>query len=508
MASKLTLNTQNLAALGAPQLAELLLELSSGDTAAKRRLRLALAAANGVDDAAREVRKRLASTERATTVVDSRRRPALVADLEAQRQAILGPIAEGNPSLALDLLWRFLDLAEGVLDRCYDSRGTVLAVFTAAVEDLPAIVAAAALAPTALAEQVAECVVGNGYGQFDRLIPLLAEALGEQGFDRLKQECLALGTPPGHPALLAIADARGDVDEFIAQFHNNDLGWPAVASQVAQRLLAAGRPVEALAMLNRAASTAQARWSADWENSRIQVLEALGRDQEAQQCRWDAFERVLSIPHLRAYLKRLPDFEDTEAEERALDAVEASPDALEALSFLIAWPALSRAAHYVVRHWEQWDGEAFEVLGPAAERLSGSHPLAAILLLRSMVAFALSMGRRKRYRYAAEHLRTCRTLSLSIEGSHPFESQDSFEHRLREAFGPNYSFWDLVDPESPASSPQPHTTGPGRRHLRPRSPQRSGFLPSLPPVRPWAAPAPPRQQPRGRCPDPCGAAPA
>ena len=452
MASKLTLNAQNLAALGAPQLAELLLELSSGDAAAKRRLRLALAAANGVDDAAREVRKRLASTERATTVVDSRRRPALVADLEAQRQAILGPIAEGNPSLALDLLWRFLDLAEGVLDRCYDSRGTVLAVFTAAVEDLPAIVAAAAIdahGPGGAGGGVCRWAMAT-----DNLIassPCWPKRWGSRGWTGSEHDCLALGAPPGHPALLAIADARGDVDEFIAQFQHNDLGWPAVASQVAQRLLAAGRAEEALAMLNRAASTAQARWSPDWENSRIQVLEALGRHQEAQQCRWDAFERVLSIPHLRAYLKRLPDFEDTEAEERALDAVEASPDALEALSFLIDWPALSRAAHYVVRHWEQWDGEAFEVLGPAAERLSGSHPLAAILLLRSMVVFALSMGRRKRYRYAAEHLRTCRTLSLSIEDSHPFESQDSFEHRLREAFGRSYSFWDLVDPELPVA---------------------------------------------------------
>jgi hypothetical protein len=32
--------------------------------------------------------------------------------------------------------------------------------------------------------------------------------------------------------------------------------------------------------------------------------------------RWQCFERTLSIAHLRAYLKRLPDFEDMEAEER------------------------------------------------------------------------------------------------------------------------------------------------------------------------------------------------
>ncbi|WP_176559504.1 DUF6880 family protein, partial [Rubellimicrobium roseum] len=43
MAAKTTLNAKNLEALGAPRLAELLIELSTGDAAAKRRLRLELA---------------------------------------------------------------------------------------------------------------------------------------------------------------------------------------------------------------------------------------------------------------------------------------------------------------------------------------------------------------------------------------------------------------------------------------------------------------------------------
>ena len=42
MASDKTLNAKNLAALGAERLAELLLELATGDAVAKRRLRLEL----------------------------------------------------------------------------------------------------------------------------------------------------------------------------------------------------------------------------------------------------------------------------------------------------------------------------------------------------------------------------------------------------------------------------------------------------------------------------------
>jgi hypothetical protein len=45
MASKKTLNAKNLEALGAERLAELLIEISSGSAAAKRRLRLELAGA-------------------------------------------------------------------------------------------------------------------------------------------------------------------------------------------------------------------------------------------------------------------------------------------------------------------------------------------------------------------------------------------------------------------------------------------------------------------------------
>jgi len=45
MASKTTLNVKNLEALGAERLAQLLIEFSTGNAAAKRRLRLALAGA-------------------------------------------------------------------------------------------------------------------------------------------------------------------------------------------------------------------------------------------------------------------------------------------------------------------------------------------------------------------------------------------------------------------------------------------------------------------------------
>jgi len=82
VASKKTLNAKNLEAPGAHRLAELLIEISTGDAAAKRRLRLELAGAQRPAEVGREVRKQLATIGRSRSFVDWHKRKALVDDLE------------------------------------------------------------------------------------------------------------------------------------------------------------------------------------------------------------------------------------------------------------------------------------------------------------------------------------------------------------------------------------------------------------------------------------------
>lgn len=445
MAAKRTLNAKNLEALGAAVLAELLIEVSAGSAVMQRRLRLALAAAEGAGGAAQEVRKRLAALARATTYVDSRKRKALVVDLEAQHQAIAGPVAAVDPPLALELLLRFLELADGVLDRCSDSTGTVIGLFQRAVLDLGPLVSAAAMPAEALAEQLLELVFENSYGQFDDLIPAVADALGDPGLRLLEQGCRDRGACAGHPALLQIAECLGDVDGYVAQFDAKQLAWPPTAADVAGHLLQAGRSHQALAVLDGAASAAAAWHSPEWHDTRIAVLEALGRNDEAQQLRWACFAKTLSACHLRDHLKRLAAFEDVEVEERAFALAEDHPMRLLALDFLVRWPAVARAGRLVLTHGPDWDGESYEILAPAAERLSAEQPLAATVLLRAMLVFALSTGRTKRYRHAAEHLRTCELLAARIDAWQGVERHESFVGRIRETFGGRWSFWSLVE---------------------------------------------------------------
>lgn len=449
MASKRTLNAQNLEALGAPALAALLIEVSGGNAVIQRRLRLALAAAEGVEGAAQEVRKRLAAIDRATTTVDARKRKALISDLEAQLQAITGTIAAADPKQACDLLMRFLELSEGVLDRSFDSTGAVIGVFERAAQQLGPLAQAAHLEPETLAEHAAELLAENTHDQFDALVPALKDALGEWGLKLLEAYCRQRGATDGHADLVQIALARGDMEAYLTQFSADELSWSDVAAEVAGELLRAGRAEQALAILDAATQDRDdpfdSAWDSTWIDARITALEALGRGAEAQLMRWEWFSACLSIPHLREHLKHLEAFEDVEVEERALALAEHHPDSLQALDFLVDWPALGRAARHVLLHESEWEGDAEAIHSKAAERLSADHPLAATLLLRPLVFVAVWMGRAQRYRQGAEHLRSCEQLSGRIDDWQGHPDHHAFVDRLHDCFDHRLGFWKLVN---------------------------------------------------------------
>jgi hypothetical protein len=452
-------------------------ELAENDAAACRRLRLELAAKEAPASVAAEVRKRLTHIARARSFVDRRKTGDLAADLETQRRTIVDRVAKIDAAEALELMWRFMDLADVVQGRCDDSDGVVGDVFRTACQDLGCLAQMAEPDPVALSDRAFAALNENGYGQFDGLIGTLVPALGSRGLEHLKARFIELSkTPVEKPpqeerkvigwgmsgpiyedeiearsrtstirlALREIADAQGDVDAFIAQYEEKTRKVPKIAAEIARRLLAADRPEDALQMIEAAEHRGNDWPDFEWEDARIDSLEALGRGDEAQAARWSCFERALSADHLRAYLKRLPDFDDVEAEERALDRAERHESALEALTFLVSWPAVERAARLVIRRAGELDGDHYEILSPAADALAGRHPLAATLVLRAMIDFTLIKARSSRYRHAARHLMECAGLASSIPDFGAFERHDAYAARLKAEHGRKTGFWGLI----------------------------------------------------------------
>ncbi|MFT4027018.1 MAG: hypothetical protein QM676_09480 [Novosphingobium sp.] len=326
-----------------------------------------------------------------------------------------------------------------------------------------------------LADRVFAGVCTNDYGQFDGLIGLMVEALGAEGLAMLKVKFEAMATAsPAKPkaadrrvigigtrgpifqddfearynarrvrsALTEIADALGDVDGYAARFSFEEQTNPSIAADIAERLLGAHRPEEAMAALNLAeANYHNGRHWPDWQRVRIDVLDALGQSAEAQNARWAIFERCLDAEYLRAHLKRLPDFDDEEAENRALNYVRQHSDFHRALSFLMDWPAHGLAADLVLARHTELDGNHYWLLTPAAEALEQREPLAAILILRSMIDFSLDRAKYKRYGHVARHLQTCGYLAKRVGsfGEHP--DHEAYVASLKARHERKSGFW-------------------------------------------------------------------
>ena len=163
-----------------------------------------------------------------------------------------------------------------------------------------------------------------------------------------------------------------------------------------------------------------------------------------------ALMEIVSEPDIRspeeagAYLRKLPDFEDFDAEQRALAHATNHGNVHLALHFLVAWPDLQRASQLVLTRTKELNGNFYAVLNPAADALDTRHPLAATLLRRAMIDFALGQARTSRYRHAARHLRECASLAQRVAGFGDMPDHAAYEQALRAAHGRKAAFWEEV----------------------------------------------------------------
>jgi len=470
MASGKTVNLDNLVRLGADRLAAILLGLAGESADVKRRLRLELASEAGSEVIAAEISKRLTAIKAARSFLDWRKRREFVKDLDLQRAMIVERVAGPQPDTALELMWRFLSLAGPVLNRVDDSNGTVGDVFRSACQDLGAIARNAKPDPAVLADRVFAALAGNDWGIYDRLLEAIIPALGPEGIASLKgkltetlakqQRGAGMRSWSGggflRHALQSIADHENDVDAYAALLPAEDLTRLDTGAELGRRLLAANRTVEALAVLEASRPGRQAArphseeglflggyvfGQGEWEEVYLDALEADGRSDQAQTLRWQTFEERLSAPRLRAYLKRLADFDDIEAEDKAMQHALAYKSFAVALDFFYEWPEPARAAKLILARHHEINGDAYHLLAPAASLLDAKHPLAATLLRRAMIEHTLEGARHSRYKHAVRHLLECESLVPTISDYGAFDSHQVFADRLRTTRSRKTGFW-------------------------------------------------------------------
>lgn len=245
-----------------------------------------------------------------------------------------------------------------------------------------------------------------------------------------------------------LAEARGDIDLLIAlesakKPHMQDV------QGMAERLLTAGRADEALEWVRKPGSRVKGQDDA-LSPSRVQIeasiLEALDDKTAAQALRWQCFESRLSADILRDYLKNLPDFDDIEAETRALQYGLSHQVPELALRFYLDWPRLDLAAQVILQHHSHWDGGLWHSLPKTAETLEHEHPAAATILYRALLDDILKAARSKAYGHGAKYLGKLALLAEAADPNLPegVVAHEAYVAELRKNHGRKSGFWGRV----------------------------------------------------------------
>lgn len=469
MARTPTLTTDKLKDLGADKLAQLVLDEAERNAGFRRQVKAALAGKSGPTAVAKLIDRRLSGLARANSFIEWDKARAFVDDLRSLTDTITSELGPADPALAIDRLLRFIASHEHVFERVDDSSGRIQDVYYQAIsatEDLTQSLSAtdADLLPekimTALGEtthgylaDVTEAVAPNlPQDSLARWDADLKEAIIQRQAEEAARETddwFYSMTSQWAGMRQIIALARGDLDLLVEieakkQPHMQDtLG-------IAAQLLEAGRSTEALAWVRKPGRRAFGAAENDLSPARVgleaRILEATGDQPGAQALRWRCFEATLSADILRAYLRQLPDFEDIDAEDRALALAleQAEPEA--ALKFFLDWPRHDLAAQLIVEHPHRWDGGDWHILPKVASLLEHDHPLAATILYRALLDNILDRARSKAYGHGAKYLGK---LALLADETDPARASAMVDHetylaKLKTTHPRKSSFWARV----------------------------------------------------------------
>ena len=446
--SDVELTVDAVEALGVWRLAVLLVQHAERDAILREDLRMALLATGPTDQLAGVLTNAIRAVESERRYHDYTQSGGLAATLDRLRASIVADLLPRAPQPAADLLGRFLRLDCGVFERCDDSDGLIGDVFRQAVADCGrAWLAVPERDPRRLAELVFDLFAENDYGVRDDVVPAFRSSLGPVGLDALegliRHRLGALTDDPGSRheaelirALTEIADARGDLDGFIA-LHELAGTEASAVKDICERLVAAGRLEEALDRAQRAEVPDWRR--GDVDRLRVDILHRLGRVEEAQALRRDLFARTLSPTILDDYLEALPAVERPAALGDAVALARRHADVHGALE-LLARLDLDTAAALVRERVQDLNAQLYRVLRPAAERLAERHPMAAVLLFRRLADSVLDQAQSLAYGYAVKDLEAAERLSAAVAdwSGHPpadaYRRQVAAKHRQKRAF--------------------------------------------------------------------------
>ena len=458
MAARTTLNAKNLEKLGPGRLAGLLMEVLDGNAEGKRRARLELAAAAGPAVASKFIGGRLAAIEKMRSHVSVDRGIALAREMDAHRITIAEHVAKHQPELGVLLRLQLLGALLSVQVRgggWFDLR--MLAKL--AVVDLAASAKIASTDSVDVAEHISGLIVADYDHLLSGIVEAVVPSLDEMGVSHLKDKLWAThreiakgdrrtkkkGRRPRSiaiPALRSVAVVEGDADSYIALSCGFGEDYPAEAAIDIRHFVETAGAETALRVLE---STGRSKpydeGGLDLVDAELLALDSAGRHAEAQALRMTTFKSAYSAQHLRDYLRNLPEFDDIEEEDRALESVAQSGEPMAAFRLLVEWPSFDRAAAVARRSHGDFSTTDWMWESQNMTKFEKKYPLEATLVHRAHLNAYKTSSFWLDPITPADLLGRCKTLSDSIKDFGPHDTHAKFVRYLKQKWHREYIFW-------------------------------------------------------------------
>jgi hypothetical protein len=447
------ISLETLKALGIEQLAHLVMEGCDYHPQFAERVKRTLAAATNPKALISLIKKQLTRLSREKKFYFAGESGDFATELSDICQAIIDELAPIDVSAAIELAQKFLSLNGKVFERVDDSYGNIWPIFDGLLAALASLyLELGSYNRKILAEAVFDWYCYTDYAIYDNVIEYFAPVLESEGLSRLeellKEKLESTASEDIRTdfarrkftlGLLAIADARKDVDQYIAILETVGQAEASYHQlEIAERLIKANRCEEALKWVEKVENSS--RFEQEKRELTIQAREGLGQFKEAQTVR---IEQFIASPSKKLYEECLDRAEDVDRlQEQLLSAATSHPSLSQSLAFLIEVDELARAAELVRQNRQQWDGKNYHTLQPAAKKLEKGWPVEASILYRALIDDILARAQSKYYHHAVRYLKALETLAPQILDWGELSSHQVYFEHLRETHKRKTALWD------------------------------------------------------------------
>lgn len=454
---------KRLVELGPELLAEKLINFSKKSRVIAKELEL-LALKNDPQKLFNKIKQQINAIKRSKRFIQWNETHILTDELYQITDTITQELLSFFPPLAIELIEILFNMDRLLFERADDSNGE-LGGFYYSLSGLwgKACSALENKNTINLAQKVFDLLLHDNYGARNHIIKNSSSALGEDG---LKQLETLIKNNENHFNMYSlsslyqiIADASGDVDKYIAAIKKHSVLNENTVCDIAEKLIAKWRSVEAIDwLLHQPDNVGLTDSSQQYDPKKVipskrydMLLKAYDSEtmtQDAQSLRWLLFQKSLSKKYYEGLLRYQNAENLAEIKTRAFKfACEEYKGPINyLLEFLADIQEYEKLNNIIITQYENLSEHDYTFYRPLSKNLAtAGYPLSGCLLRRKLVNGIINRGQSKYYKYAASDLKISQRYAESVNDWQEIPEHNKYISLLKSKHCRKTAFWSLVE---------------------------------------------------------------